>query len=156
MASRVAGAEGSRAQWARKSGWRPVSGGSEGVSGGAPVGVRDSAVVAVDVAGGVSSGLVPLGLGIWSPDVGVPSSGVGKAEAVAVAVGVPVGGWATATAAPTTVNSAAAAQMIWVRRRKLARMRRRSATMERDYRPGANGDGLPTLRSAVTGCSAPT
>ena len=61
-------------------------------------------------------------------------SGGGRSR---VWVGVPVGGCATGTAAPTTVSSAAAAQMIWPRRRKLATMRRRSATMERDYRPGA-------------------
>jgi hypothetical protein len=48
-----------------------------------------------------------------------------------------VGGCATETAAPTTVSRAAAAQMIWARRRKLATIRRRSAAMERDYRPGA-------------------
>ncbi|MET0521550.1 MAG: hypothetical protein ABW156_06175 [Jiangellaceae bacterium] len=94
--------------------------------------MRDASVVAVVVAGGVSIGLVPSGVGLWS-------SGVGEAEAVAVdvSVGVPVGGCATGTAAPTTVSSAAAAQMIWARWRMLATMRRRSATMERDYRPGA-------------------
>ena len=101
------------------------------MDGGAPVGVRDSAVVAVGVAGGVSVGLVPSG-------VGLRSSGVGEAEAVAVDVWVGVSvGCATGTAAPTTVSSAAAAQMIWARRRKLATIRRRSANMERDYRPGA-------------------
>ena len=108
--------------------------GSEGEDDGAPVGVRDSAVVAVGVAGGVSSGLVSSGAGLRSPDVGLPRQ-ARAAEAVAVAVGVAVGGWATATAAPTTVSSAAATQMIWPCRRKLATMRRRSAAMERDYRP---------------------
>ncbi len=79
------------------------------------------------------------GLGLRSPGVGLRFSGVGEAEAVAVevGVGVAVGGCATATAAPTTVRNAAAAQLIWARRRKLATMRRRSATMERDYKPGA-------------------
>ena len=122
-------------------GLAPGVGGSEGVDSGAPVGVRDAAVVAVGVAGGVSIGLVPSGVGLRSSGVGLRSSGVGEAEAVAVDVwvGVPVGGCATGTAAPTTVSSAAAAQMIWARRRKLATMRRRSATMERDYRPGADG-----------------
>jgi hypothetical protein len=82
---------------------------------------------------------VPPALGLPSPGVGLRSSGVGEAEAVAVEVGigVAVGGCATETAAPTTVSSAAAAQMIWARRRKLATMRPRSATMERDYKPGA-------------------
>ncbi len=115
------------------------------MDGDAPVGVTDSAVVAVGVVGGVSAGLVPPGLGLpssvglRSPGVGPRSSGVGEAEAVAVdfSVGVAVGGCATETAAPTTVSSAAAAQMIWARRRKLETLRRRSATMERDYRPGA-------------------
>ena len=115
------------------------------MDGGAPVGVRDSVVVAVDVAGGVSAGLLPPGLGIPSSGVGLRSSGVGEAEPVAVevGVGVAVGGCATETAAPTTVSRAAAAQMIWTRRRKLATMRRRSAAMECDYRPGADGRGLP-------------
>jgi hypothetical protein len=65
---------------------------------------------------------------------------VGETETVAVdvGVGVPVAGCAaTGTAAPTTVSSAPAAQMIWPRRRKLATRRRRSATMEGDYRPAA-------------------
>jgi len=99
------------------------------VEGGAPVGVRDAAVVA----GGVSAGLVSPGVGLRSPGVGVRSPGVGEAEAGAVVwVGVPVGACAAAgTAAPTTVRSTAAAQRIWSRRWKLAIMRRRSATMER-------------------------
>jgi hypothetical protein len=49
---------------------------------------------------------------------------------------VAVEGCAIATAAPAMVRNAAAAQMIWARRRKLAMMGRRSATMERDYKPG--------------------
>ena len=124
-------------------------GGSEGVDSGAPVGVRDASVVAVVVAGGVSIGLVPSGLGLRSAEVVLPSSAVGEAEAVAVAVGVAVGGWATATAAPTTVSSAAAAQMIWARRRKLATMLRRSAAMERDYRPRGRWRWITTLRRVV-------
>ena len=132
MASPVVGAEGSRVERARKSAWRPVSGAPRAWTG-APVGVTDSAVVAVGVAGGVSAGLVPPGLGLPSSGVGLRSSGVGEAETVAVdvSVGMPVGGCATETAAPTTVSSAAAAQMIGARRRKLATMWRRSATMER-------------------------
>ena len=108
----------------------PGVGDSEGVDG-APVGVTDSAVVAV--AGGVSAGLVPPGLGLPSSGVGLRSSGVGEAEAVAVdvSVGAPVGARATETVAPTTVSSAAAAQMIGARRRNLATMWRWSATMER-------------------------
>ena len=81
MASPVVGAAGSPVERARRSGWRPVSG--------APrawtvlrSGVTDSAVVAV--AGGVSAGLVPPGLGLPSSGVGLRSSGVGEAEAVAV------------------------------------------------------------------------
>ena len=58
------------------------------MDGDAPVGVRDSAVVAVGVAGGVTAGLVPPGLGLPSSGVGLRSSGVGEAEAVAVEVGV--------------------------------------------------------------------
>jgi hypothetical protein len=64
---------------------------------------------------------------------------VGEAEAVTVDVwlGVSVGASAaTGAAAPTTVRSAAAAQMIRSRRRKVATMRRRSVTIKRDYRPG--------------------
>ena len=155
MASPVVGAEGSRVERARKSGWRPVSGAPRAWSG-APVGVRDSAVVAVGVAGGVSAGLVPPGLGLPSSGVGLRSSGVGEAEAVAVdvSVGVPVGGCATETAAPTTVSSAAAAQMIWARRRKLATMRRRSATMERTIGRG-RWRRITTLRTVVRGCARP-
>ena len=123
---------------------------------GAPVGVRDSAVVAVGVAGGVSAGLVPPGLGLRSPDVGVPSSGVGEAEAVAVEVGVAVGGCATATAAPTTVSSAAAAQMIWARQPRLATTRRRSAAMERDYRPGGGWRWTTTPAKGGAGLLGPT
>jgi hypothetical protein len=128
------------------------------VDGGAPVGVRDSAVVAVGVVVGVSPGLVPPGLGLPSPGVGLRSSGVGEAEAVAVevGVGVAVGGCATETAAPTTVSSAAAAQMIWARRRKLATMRRRSATMERDYRPGARWPWIYHPAKGGAGLPGPT
>jgi hypothetical protein len=128
--------------------------GSEGEDDGAPVGVADSTVVAVDVACGVSAGLVPPGLGLPSSGVGLPSSGVGEAEAVAVEVGVAVGGCATATAAPTTVSRAAAAQMIWARRRKLATIRRRSAAMERDYRPRGRWRRVTTLRRVVPRCPA--
>ena len=127
-------------------GLAPGVAGSEGVDGSAPVGVGDSAVVAVEVSGGVSAGLVPPGLGLPSPGVGLRSSDVGEAKAVAVelGVGVAVGACATGTAAPTTVSRAAATQMIWPRRRKLATMRRLSATMERDYRPGAVAVELPS------------
>ena len=103
---------------------------------------------------GECRGWCRLAWGFRRSGVGLRSSGVGEAEAVAVEVGVgmAVGGCATETAAPTTVSSAAAAQMIWARRRKLATMRRRSATMERTIGRGrwrrittlANGRaGLP-------------
>jgi hypothetical protein len=139
VASPVVGAEGSRVERAGKSGWRPVSGTPKAWTAPLRSGWGIQLLVAVGVPGGVSAGLVPPGLGLRSPGVGLRFSGVGEAEAVAVevGVGVAVGGCATATAAPTTVRNAAAAQLIWARRRKLATMRRRSATMERDYKPGA-------------------
>jgi hypothetical protein len=120
------------------------------VDGAAPVGVRDASVVAVGVTGGVSAGLVPPGLGLRSPGVGLRFSGVREGGPLAVKVGVGVGveGCATATAAPTTVRNAAAAQMIWARRRKLGTMRRRSATMEGDYKPG-RWRWIATLRRVV-------
>ena len=117
------------------------------MAGDAPVGVSDAPVVAVGVAGGVGSGLVPSGVGLRASGVGlrasgvgVRASGVGATEAVAVDVGVgaPVAGCsAIGIPAPTMVSSAPAAQMIWPRRRKPATNRRRSATMEGDYRPAA-------------------
>ena len=134
MASPVVAPEGSRAR--RRSGWPPASGVPK-VWSGAPVGVRDAAVVAVGVAGGVGAGLPPLAVGLRSPGVPLVSVGVGEAETVAVDLsdGVLVGVCATGIAAPTTASSAAAAHMIWPPRRKPATMRRQSATMG-DYRPG--------------------
>jgi hypothetical protein len=123
------------------------------VPGGAPVGLSDAAVVALGDASGVSTGLVPPGVGLRSLGEPLGSSGVGEAEAGAVDIGVgePVGGCsAIGTAAPTTVSSAAAAQITWSRRRKLATMRRRSATMERDYRPGTTGGVGVTAREATS------
>src|SRR4029453_12774869 len=78
------------------------------------------------------------GLGLRSPGVGLRFSCVGEAGAVPVkvVVGVAVGGCATAAAAPTTGRKAAAAQMDWGARREPGTTRRRSATMERDYKPG--------------------
>ena len=114
------------------------------MAGDAPVGVSDAPVVAVGVASGVGSGLVPSGVGLRASGVGVRASGVGATEAVAVNVGVgaPVAGCSTiGIPAPTMVSSAPAAQMIWPRRRKSATNRRRSATMEGDYRPAAMAVG---------------
>ena len=93
--------------------------------------MRD-AVVAVGTAGGLGVGLMLLFVGLGLPGVGLRRSGVGEAEAFAVGVGVGAltGACIIGTAAPTTVSSAAAAQMIWLCRRKLA-------TMDRDYRPRA-------------------
>jgi hypothetical protein len=123
------------------------------VDGAAPVGVRDASVVAVGVTGGVSAGLVPPGLGLRSPGVGLRFARRGRRRAACGqgrGRGVGVEGCATATAAPTTVRNAAAAQMIWARRRKLGTMRRRSATMEGDYKPG-RWRWIATLRR-VEGC----
>lgn len=93
--------------------------------------MRD-AVAAVGAAGGVRVGLMLPFVGFGSLGVGLRRSGVGEAEAFAVGVGVGAltGACIIGSAAPTTVNSAEAAQMIWPCRRKLA-------TMERDYRPRA-------------------
>ena len=102
------------------------------------------------LAGGVSAGLVPPGLGLPSPGVGLRSSDVGDPEGVAVEVGLGVGGCATETAAPTTVSRAAAAQMIWARRRKLVTLRRRSATMERTI-GRERWRRIITLRTVVRG-----
>ena len=148
MASPVVGAEGSRVERARKSGCRPVSGAPKAWTACSGRGEGFSCRCRRRrLRGECRAGAAPA-VGLRSPGVGLRSSGVGEAETVAVdvGVGVAVGGCATETAAPTTVSSAAAAQMIWPRRRKLATMRRRSATMERDYRPGADGGGLPPCK----------
>jgi hypothetical protein len=68
--------------------------------------------------------------------------------AVGVGVGALTGACSTGTAAPTTVSSAAAAQMIWPCRRKLA-------TMERDYRPRVMAVDCHPAKSGA-GLSGPT
>jgi hypothetical protein len=124
--------------------------GSDGVvSGGARVGVMDAAVDSVG-AEGSRVGLMLPSVGLGSPGVGLRASGVGEVEpfAVGVGVGALTGACSTGTAAPTTVSSAAAAQMIWPCRRKLA-------TMERDHRPRVTAVDCHPAKSGA-GLSGPT